>query len=93
MKALFQSERRHQMKNLKILFYKKPDDKPEKVITIPLSVLHIAAQLLPRRAKAALEGEGITLMQCKEVLIKEKDLTGMLIEIENQAERMVISVE
>ena len=81
------------MKNLKILFYKRPDDKPEKVITIPLSVLHFAAQLLPKRVKTALESEGIVLTHFKEVLIEEKDLVGMLIEIENQAERMVISVE
>ena len=81
------------MKNLKITFYKKPDDKPEEVITIPLSVLNFAAQLLPKKARVSLEREGITLMQCKEVLIEEKNLIGMLIEIENQAERMVISVE
>ncbi len=81
------------MKNLKILFYKKPDDNPEKIITIPLSVLHFAVQLLPKSVKAALESEGITLMHCKEVLIEEKDLIGMLIEIENHSERMVISVE
>ncbi len=81
------------MKNLKIFLYKKPDDKPEKVITIPLSMLHFAAKLLPKRAKTALERDGIILMHCKEALINEKNLIGMLIEIENQAERMVISVE
>ncbi len=80
------------MKNLKIHFYKKRDDKAEKVVTIPFSMIHIAGPLLPKRAKSALEREGIDLMQCKE-LVKEKNLIGTLIEIENPNERMVISVE
>jgi hypothetical protein len=80
------------MKNLKIQFYKSQDEKPEKIITIPLSVLHVVGQLLPKRAKSALEKEGINLAQCKE-LAKEKGLVGTLIEIENPTEKMVISVE
>jgi hypothetical protein len=80
------------MKNLKIQFYKSQEEKPEKTITIPLSMLQVVGQLLPKRAKSALEKEGINLAQCKE-LAKEKGLVGTLIEIENPTEKMVISVE
>ena len=80
------------MKNLKIHLYKNPEEKPEKIITIPLSVLHVVSQLLPKRIKSALEKEGIDLTQCKE-LVKEKGLVGTLIEIENPPEKIVISVE
>ena len=80
------------MKNLKIQFYKKQEETPEKIITIPLSALQAVGQLLPKKAKSALEREGINLTQCKE-LAKEKGLVGTLIEIENPTEKMVISVE
>ena len=81
------------MKNLILRIYKsgKPE-KPETTITIPLSVLHIAIKLLPRKAKSSLEKEGIDINQCSE-LIKEKHLMGTLIEIENPTEKVVISVE
>ena len=68
------------MKNLKIQFYKNHEETPEKTITIPLSALQVISQLLPKRAKSALEKEGIDLAQCKE-LAKEKGLVGTLIEI------------
>ncbi len=80
------------MKNLKIQFYKNQEEKPEKTITIPLSALQVIGQLLPKRAKSALDREGINLAQCKD-LAKEKGLVGTLIEIEDPTEKMVISVE
>jgi hypothetical protein len=80
------------MKNLKIQFYKKQEETPEKTITIPLSMLQIVGQLLPKRAKSALEKEGIDLTKCK-TLATEKGLVGTLIEIEDPTEKMVISVE
>ena len=80
------------MKNLKIHFYKSQEEKPEKSITIPLSALQAVGQLLPKRAKSALEKEGINLAQCKD-LAKEKGLVGTLIEIEDPTEKMVISIE
>jgi hypothetical protein len=80
------------MKNLKISLYKTHEEKPEKIITIPLSALHVADSLLPKRAKSALEKEGIDLAQCKD-LAKEKGLVGTLIEIENPTEKKVISFE
>ncbi len=80
------------MKNLKIQFYKNQEEKPEKTITIPLSALQVIGQLLPKRAKSALDKEGINLAQCKD-LAKEKGLVGTLIEIEDPTEKMVISIE
>ena len=80
------------MKNLKILFHKTRDEKPEKIITIPLTMLHLAGLLFPEGAKSALEREGIDLMQCKE-LAKEKGFAGTLIEIESPTGKMTIAVE
>ena len=80
------------MKNLKMHFYKNQEEKPEKTITIPLSVLRVVGQLLPKRAKSALEKEGIDLTKCKD-LATAKGLVGTLIEIEDPTEKMVISVE
>ena len=80
------------MKNLKIQFYKNQEEKAEKTITIPLSALQVVSQLLPKRAKSALDKEGINLAQCKD-LAKEKGLVGTLIEIEDPTEKMVISIE
>ena len=82
------------MKNLKIHVYKSGEDaKAEKIITIPLSALPIAIELLPKKIKTTFEKEGIEVIHCTE-LIKEKDLLkGPLIEIENPNEKLVISVE
>ena len=81
------------MKHLKIHVYKSGQEtKPETVISIPLSTLPIAIQLLPKKTKTTLEKEGIDLTPCSE-LTKEKDLKGTLIEIENPTEKLVISVD
>jgi len=79
------------MKNLKIQIYKKRE-KPETIITFPLSTLHISVQLLPKKIKTILEKEGIDISQCSE-LVKERDIKGTLVELENPNERMVISIE
>ncbi len=81
------------MKDLKIYVYKASEDaKPETIITIPFSALHTAVQLLPKKTKSILDKEGIDLNKCKD-LVKEKDLKGTIIEIENPSERMVIAVD
>ena len=81
------------MKNLKILVCKSGDEeKPEKIITIPLTVLRIAVQLLPKKIRFILEKEGIDVSQCSE-LLKEKDLKGTLIEIESPDEKLMLSIE
>ena len=80
------------MKNLKIHLYKGQKAIPEKTVTIPFSVIHIATKLLPVDLEEALNKEEIDILQCQD-LAKEKGLIGTLIEIENSDKRMVISVE
>ena len=81
------------MENIILRVYKPGKiEKPETTITLPLSTLHISMQLLPKKIKATLEKEGIDLSQCSE-LVEERGIKGTLIEIENPAERLVISVE
>ena len=81
------------MKNLQIHVFKPAHEtKAETVITIPITALRIAIQLLPKRVKSALEKEGVDLFKCSE-LSKEKDLKGTLIEIENPNEKLMIAVD
>ena len=80
------------MKKLMLHLYKRQDAKPETTITIPLTSLHLSMQFIPKKVKSFLEKEGIDLKQCEE-LIKEKDVKGTIIEIENPGEKMAISVE
>ena len=82
------------MKNLKIDVYKTGEtDKPETTITIPLNILHIALNLIPKKTKAVLKEEGIDLSLCSE-LIDVKDIrAGELIRVENPKGTFVISVE
>lgn len=80
------------MKNLKIRLYKSQKVIPEKEVTIPLSVIHIAMHFLPAKLKEVLKREEIDILRCKD-LVKEKGLFGTLIEIETPEERIAISVE
>ncbi|MBW1862555.1 MAG: hypothetical protein JRJ02_09305 [Deltaproteobacteria bacterium] len=80
------------MQSLKMYIYKTGQEKPEKVITMPISSLHIAVKLLPKKVMSTLEREGIDLSGCRE-LAKEKGIKGTLIEIENSVEKMVISID
>ena len=81
------------MKNLIIEVYTSKNSKqPQKKITLPLSTLEIGLRFLPLETKSNLEKERIDLSHTKE-LIKEKDLKGTLIEVENVDERLVISAE
>ena len=79
------------MRNLKIEVFKLGQEKPERTITMPLTLLHISLTLLPKKIISTLEKDGIDLRGCSE-LVKEKDLKGTLIEIENHNERLVISI-
>jgi len=80
------------MRNLKIEILTPGQEKPERTITMPLTSLHISLTLLPKKIISTLEKDGIDLRGCSE-LVKEKDLKGTLVEIENPNERLVISVE
>jgi hypothetical protein len=80
------------MKNLRIENYKPGQKEPEKTVSVPLSSLGISLKLMPQKIKASLEAEGIDLTVCSD-LTDEKNLRGVLIEIENPRERLVISTE
>ncbi|UCF84881.1 MAG: hypothetical protein JSV50_04410 [Desulfobacteraceae bacterium] len=80
------------MKDLIIEVYKRKDDKPNTVITIPIATLHIGVRFIPKKIKSFFEAEGIDIQQSRE-FTKEKDLKGTIIQVENTNERVVISVE
>ena len=81
------------MKNLIIEVYTSKNSKqPQKKITLPLSTLEIGLRFLPLEIRSILEKEGIDLVYSQE-LIKETDIKGTLIEVENAHERLVISAE
>ena len=80
------------MKNLRIEIYKPGQKEPEKTVTIPLTSLDISLKLMPQKIKSSLDSEGVDLTVCSD-LTKEKNLRGVLIEIENPRERMAISAE
>ena len=80
------------MKKLKIEVYRAGEKEPAKTITMPLTSLHISLKVMPQEIKSSLETEGVDLNVCSE-LNKEKSVSGILIEIENSREKLVISVE
>ena len=80
------------MENLKIHLYETGKSKPESIITIPLTALHIAQPLMPSRAKESLEREGIDIGRLSE-LASKKGPKGTLIEIESVKEKLVISID
>jgi hypothetical protein len=80
------------MQTLQIAFYRPNKNDPDTRIKIPLSSLNISEKLLPSKAKASLEREGIDLNHLSELFAKQGP-KGTLIEIENPEERIVISIE
>ncbi len=80
------------MQSLRILLSKPGQEKAEKIISIPITVLHVGLDLLPKKIRFLLDKEGIDLSRCRE-LTKEKGLKGTLIEMETGEERVVISLD
>jgi hypothetical protein len=80
------------MENLKIHLFESGKSKPNQVITIPLSKLNVGKQLLPTKAKTALEKEGIDIGQLSDLTSKNIS-KGALIEVESGKEKLVIAVE
>ncbi|MCP4109006.1 MAG: hypothetical protein GY749_26325 [Desulfobacteraceae bacterium] len=76
----------------KLHIYKSGKADPETKITIPLSVLHVAEKLLPRKVKESLSKEGIDINELSGLFGKQGP-KGKLIEIENPDEKLVILVE
>jgi hypothetical protein len=80
------------MENLKISLYEAGKAKPERIITIPLTVLHISQALMPSKMREALEREGIDVGKLSE-LAGKKGPKGTIIEIESSKEKLSISIE
>ena len=80
------------MENLKIHIFESGKSKPDQVITIPLSKLDLGKQLLPTKAKASLEKEGLDISTLSK-LAGKKITKGTLIEVESGKEKLVISIE
>ena len=80
------------MENLKIHLFESGKSKPDQVVTIPLSKLNVGQQLLPAKAKTALEKESIDIGQLSKLTGKSIS-KGALIEIESGKEKIVIAVE
>ena len=66
--------------------------KIEHEIVLPLTNLHIGLRFLPKKIKESLEKEGIDISGSRD-LTKEKGIKGVLIEIENADECIVISLQ
>lgn len=80
------------MAKLRIKIYKAGQVKPEAVISIPLGVVRMAIKLVPKKARAALEDEGIDLSEIAS-LAEKQDVTGELVEVERKTERIVVAIE
>ncbi len=80
------------IQTMKIQIYEAGKNKPELSIVMPLSGLHIAHKLLPRKAKAFLEKVEIELTSFSE-LLSQKGPKGPLLEIEDTDEKLVITIE
>ncbi len=80
------------MADFRIYIFKSGATEPETKITIPLGVLRVASKLIPKKAAAVLEKEGIDLNEIL-ALSESKEICGTLLEIENPKERIVISIE
>ena len=80
------------MANLKIEVYKTGQAEPETVVNIPLTFARMALKFMVEKAKSALEDEGINVEELAG-LIEKEGVTGKLIELKKEAERIVITVE
>jgi hypothetical protein len=82
------------MSDLKIRVFKGAMTEPSTTVTIPGGVLRIATNLVPKRAIAALEEEGINLEEIVR-LSESPEARGNLVEVDahDRNERVVVSLE
>jgi hypothetical protein len=82
------------MSDLKVRVFKHDNPQPATTVTIPGTVLRMAASLIPRRAAAALRDEGIDLDEIIR-LSENPEAKGTLVEVEDHEknERVVIALE
>ena len=82
------------MADVKIRVFREDSGEPTTTVTIPGSVLDVAARLMPRRAADALRQEGIDLEELIE-LSKKPGLHGTLVQVDDheKGERILVSIE
>jgi hypothetical protein len=82
------------MSDLKIRVFKDDESEPATTVTIPGGVIKIASKLIPAKAIAALNEQGIDLAEIAR-LSESPDAKGTLVEVEDHKknERVVISLE
>ena len=82
------------MPSIKINTYKAGEVHPEVTITIPSKVFKIAKKLVPDKAYAALEEQGVDLSGIDE-LLSDGETSGVILEVEDHRknEKIVISIE
>jgi len=91
---LVQQPEENSLSDLKIRVFKDNEDQPATTVTIPGGVLNIASKLIPKKAVAALNEQGIDLDEIAR-LSDNPDAKGTLVEAEDHRknERVVISLE
>jgi len=82
------------MKTLKVRIFKNNDSAPDTTITIPIGILTVASKIIPKKAAALLEEQGIDLRQIVE-LSQEQNINGTLLEIEEHKKhrKILIAIE
>ena len=82
------------MKKLCINKYENGNNKPLKTISIPLGVLKIVKNLIPKKVTEELQKEGIDIQEIIK-LSESPDFNGTILEVENHEknEKVIISLE
>ena len=80
------------MENLILHIYESGKSKPEQIVNIRFSQLQIAQRLMPVKLKESLERVGIDINILSQ--LSDKNFSkGVLIVVESNQEKLVISVE
>ncbi len=80
------------VQNLILHVHQAGKAEPKTKVIIPLSGFHVGEKLLPKKVKEILEREGIDLSGIME-LYSKKGPKGILIEIEDINEKLVIMID
>ena len=82
------------MAKLCIKKYENGNEKPLKTISIPLAVLKIVKNLIPKKVKDELQKEGIDIQEIIK-LSESPNFNGTILEVENHVknEKVIISLE
>ena len=80
------------MQTIKIHKYETERSKPDKTISIPISRLDIAKELMPTDIRDILKKEGIKIGKLADLSTKNVG-KGTLIEVQSGKEKIVIEVE